>query len=108
MIGDNLSQVGRLLRGHCGTWPALLPLDRGQGETASPTGTSTRSSLSPRALDDDTIYPNGISTSLPEDVQEAFIRKIQPGLARVRDQALRLRDRIRLCGPAGARPRTLP
>jgi len=24
----------------------------------------------------DTIYPNGISTSLPEDVQEAFIRKI--------------------------------
>jgi tRNA uridine 5-carboxymethylaminomethyl modification enzyme len=30
----------------------------------------------------DTIYPNGISTSLPEDVQEAFIRKIH-GLANV-------------------------
>lgn len=32
--------------------------------------------LEPEGLDDDTIYPNGISTSLPEDVQEAFIRKI--------------------------------
>ncbi len=30
----------------------------------------------------DTVYPNGISTSLPEDVQEAFIRKIA-GLERV-------------------------
>lgn len=38
--------------------------------------------LEPEGLDDDTIYPNGISTSLPEDVQEAFIRKI-PGLERV-------------------------
>jgi tRNA uridine 5-carboxymethylaminomethyl modification enzyme len=38
--------------------------------------------LEPEGLDDDTIYPNGISTSLPEDVQEAFIRKIH-GLAKV-------------------------
>ncbi|MFZ4069947.1 MAG: tRNA uridine-5-carboxymethylaminomethyl(34) synthesis enzyme MnmG [Caulobacterales bacterium] len=38
--------------------------------------------LEPEGLDDDTVYPNGISTSLPEDVQEAFIRTI-PGLARV-------------------------
>ena len=30
----------------------------------------------PGTEDGDTIYPNGISTSLPEDVQEAFIRKI--------------------------------
>ncbi len=30
----------------------------------------------PDTEDGDTIYPNGISTSLPEDVQEAFIRKI--------------------------------
>lgn len=35
--------------------------------------------LEPEGLDDDTIYPNGISTSLPEDVQGAFIRTI-PGL----------------------------
>ncbi|ENN84304.1 Glucose inhibited division protein A [Rhizobium freirei PRF 81] len=39
--------------------------------------------LEPEGLDDTTVYPNGISTSLPEDVQEAFIRTI-PGLERVR------------------------
>ncbi|WP_159952805.1 tRNA uridine-5-carboxymethylaminomethyl(34) synthesis enzyme MnmG [Rhizobium sp. 18065] len=38
--------------------------------------------LEPEGLDDHTIYPNGISTSLPEDVQEAFIRSI-PGLEEV-------------------------
>jgi tRNA uridine 5-carboxymethylaminomethyl modification enzyme len=38
--------------------------------------------LEPEGLDDDTVYPNGISTSLPEDVQERFIRTI-PGLERV-------------------------
>ncbi len=35
--------------------------------------------LEPEGLDDDTIYPNGISTSLPRDVQEALLRTI-PGL----------------------------
>jgi len=35
--------------------------------------------LEPEGLDDDTIYPNGISTSLPEDVQRAFVASI-PGL----------------------------
>ena len=39
--------------------------------------------LEPEGLDDDTVYPNGISTSLPEAVQEAFIHTI-PGLERVR------------------------
>ena len=38
--------------------------------------------LEPEGLDDPTIYPNGISTSLPEDVQDAFLRTI-PGLAQV-------------------------
>jgi len=38
--------------------------------------------LEPEGLDDDTVYPNGISTSLPEDVQDRFIRTIQ-GLANV-------------------------
>ncbi|MEM1371361.1 MAG: tRNA uridine-5-carboxymethylaminomethyl(34) synthesis enzyme MnmG [Pseudomonadota bacterium] len=46
--------------------------------------------LEPEGLDDHTVYPNGISTSLPEDVQAAFIRTIsglsgvdilQPGYA---------------------------
>jgi tRNA uridine 5-carboxymethylaminomethyl modification enzyme len=39
--------------------------------------------LEPEGLDDDTVYPNGISTSLPEDVQEAFIHSM-PGLEAVR------------------------
>ncbi|WP_394691387.1 tRNA uridine-5-carboxymethylaminomethyl(34) synthesis enzyme MnmG [Hoeflea sp.] len=39
--------------------------------------------LEPEGLDDDTVYPNGISTSLPEDVQDAFLRTI-PGLHDVR------------------------
>ena len=38
--------------------------------------------LEPEGLDDDTVYPNGLSTSLPEDVQQAFLRSI-PGLERV-------------------------
>ena len=46
--------------------------------------------LEPEGLDDSTIYPNGISTSLPADVQEAYVRTIvglenvtilQPGYA---------------------------
>ncbi|MQY46012.1 tRNA uridine-5-carboxymethylaminomethyl(34) synthesis enzyme MnmG [Rhizobiales bacterium RZME27] len=39
--------------------------------------------LEPEGLDDPTVYPNGISTSLPADVQDAFIRTI-PGLEKVR------------------------
>ncbi|MEH6693546.1 MAG: tRNA uridine-5-carboxymethylaminomethyl(34) synthesis enzyme MnmG [Hyphomonas sp.] len=38
--------------------------------------------LEPEGLDDDTVYPNGISTSLPESVQDQFIRTI-PGLENV-------------------------
>jgi len=46
--------------------------------------------LEPEGLDDDTVYPNGISTSLPEGVQHALVasiggledaRIIQPGYA---------------------------
>ena len=36
--------------------------------------------LEPEGLEDPTIYPNGISTSLPEEVQAAMVRSI-PGLA---------------------------
>ncbi len=38
--------------------------------------------LEPEGLDDPTVYPNGISTSLPEDVQLALLKTI-PGLERV-------------------------
>ncbi len=39
--------------------------------------------LEPEGLDDPTIYPNGISTSLPEDVQRAVLKTI-PGLEHAR------------------------
>lgn len=65
--------------------------------------------LEPEGLDDPTIYPNGISTSLPVDVQEAYVTSIaglenvkilQPGYAieydyvdpRALDSSLQLRD----------------
>ena len=38
--------------------------------------------LEPEGLDDDTVYPNGVSTSLPEDVQLAMLATI-PGLENV-------------------------
>lgn len=52
--------------------------------------TSHQVFLEPEGLDDPTVYPNGISTSLPIDVQEAYVRSIagledasilQPGYA---------------------------
>lgn len=39
--------------------------------------------LEPETRDGNSIYPNGISTSLPKDVQEAFLRTI-PGLEKVK------------------------
>jgi tRNA uridine 5-carboxymethylaminomethyl modification enzyme len=39
--------------------------------------------LEPEGLDDDTVYPNGISTSLPADVQRAMLATI-PGLEHAR------------------------
>ena len=39
--------------------------------------------LEPEGLDDDTVYPNGISTSLPEEVQAALVASI-PGLEQAR------------------------
>ena len=38
--------------------------------------------LEPEGLNDDTVYPNGISTALPEEAQRALVATI-PGLARV-------------------------
>ena len=39
--------------------------------------------LEPEGLDDDTIYPNGISTSLPEEIQSEILKTI-PGLEKAR------------------------
>lgn len=71
--------------------------------------TSHQIFLEPEGLDDHTVYPNGISTSLPEDVQHAYVHSIlglenatilQPGYAieydyidpRALDQRLALKD----------------
>lgn len=52
--------------------------------------TSHQVFLEPEGLDDDTVYPNGISTSLPAEVQQGYVRSIhglenvtilQPGYA---------------------------
>ncbi|MDV3252361.1 tRNA uridine-5-carboxymethylaminomethyl(34) synthesis enzyme MnmG [Devosia sp. BK] len=39
--------------------------------------------LEPEGLEENTVYPNGLSTSLPADVQDAFLRSM-PGLENVR------------------------
>ena len=39
--------------------------------------------LEPEGLNDDTVYPNGISTSLPKDIQEKYIKSIK-GLENVK------------------------
>ncbi len=39
--------------------------------------------LEPEGVNDSTVYPNGLSTSLPAEVQEAFLRSM-PGLENVR------------------------
>ena len=49
--------------------------------------------LEPEGLDDDTVYPNGISTSLPEEVQLALLKTI-PGPGKRRDAPARLCHRI--------------
>ena len=49
--------------------------------------------LEPEGLDDDTVYPNGISTSLPEDVQLDILKTI-PGSGACGHAAARLCHRI--------------
>ena len=56
--------------------------------------------LEPEGYDTEEVYVNGISTSLPRDVQDAMFRSIK-GLGAGSDYALRLRRRIRLL-PAGS------
>jgi tRNA uridine 5-carboxymethylaminomethyl modification enzyme len=51
--------------------------------------------LEPEGLDDYTVYPNGLSTSLPEEVQHAYIRSI-PGVGADGNPSARLCNRVRL------------
>ena len=48
-----------------------------------PDRTSHQIFLEPEGVDDDTVYPNGVSTSVSEETQDLFLRTI-PGLENVR------------------------
>ena len=81
IIGDNLEQSAVYSGAIAGRGPRYCPsiedkvvrfADRTQHQVF----------LEPEGLDDDTIYPNGISTSLPDEVQDRFLRTI-PGLEQV-------------------------
>ena len=61
-----------------GSGRAIAPRSRTRS-CALPSAQRHQIFLEPEGLDDDTIYPNGISTSLPRDVQEALLQTI-PGL----------------------------
>ena len=59
--------------------------------------------LEPEGLDDDTVYPNGISTSLPRPVQEAVLETI-PGLERAVVRRHGYAIEYDFCDPRGLRP----
>ena len=62
---------------HRGRGSALLPLGRGQGGALRRASTSHQIFVEPEGLDTHEVYPNGISTSLPFDVQCEFVRSIR-------------------------------
>ena len=82
VIRANLAPLADVFRPDREHRPALLSLDRGQGR-ALRRRDGHQIFLEPEGLDDDTVYPNGISTSLPEEVQLAILVSI-PGLERAR------------------------
>ncbi len=59
--------------------------------------------LEPEGLDDTTVYPNGISTSLPRDVQESLLATI-PGLENVRMIRPGYAIEYDFCDPRALRP----
>lgn len=81
IIADNLGQSAVYSGAIAGRGPRYCPsiedkvvrfADRSQHQVF----------LEPEGLDDDTVYPNGISTSLPDEVQQAFLQTV-PGLEAV-------------------------
>ncbi len=59
--------------------------------------------LEPEGLDVDTVYPNGLSTSLPEEVQELFLRSIG-GLEKVRIKRFGYAIEYDYIDPRGLKP----
>ena len=63
--------------------------------SASPTAAAHQIFLEPEGLDDDTVYPNGVSTS-PARRDPGGVPAHDPGPGERRDPAAGLRDRVRL------------
>ena len=82
IIRANLAPLADVFRADRKRRAALLPVDRRQGRALRRPRRRTRFSSSPRGSTTITVYPNGISTSLPADVQEAFLKTI-PGSSSV-------------------------
>jgi tRNA uridine 5-carboxymethylaminomethyl modification enzyme len=82
IISENLDQSAVYGGGISGRGPRYCPsIEDKVVRFADRTGHQVF--LEPEGLDDDTVYPNGISTSLPADVQDAFLKTI-PGLERAK------------------------
>ena len=79
IIADNISKSAIYGGGISGRGPRYCPSIEDKIVRFA-ARTSHQIFLEPEGLDDHTVYPNGISTSLPEDVQAAFLKTI-PGLA---------------------------
>ena len=75
--------------------PALLPFDRRPRSSASPTRTAHQLFLEPEGRHTHEVYVNGLSTSLPRDVQDAMLRLI-PGLEHAEILRYGYADRVRL------------
>jgi tRNA uridine 5-carboxymethylaminomethyl modification enzyme len=82
IISDNLSKSA-MYGGHIsGVGPRYCPSIEDKIVRFSDK-TSHQIFLEPEGLEDDVVYPNGISTSLPVEVQEAYVRSIK-GLEHVK------------------------
>ena len=64
--------------------------------TKFPNKNSHQIFLEPEGLESDLIYPNGISSSLPEEIQERFVRSIK-GLGKSYYYTTSICDWVRLC-----------
>ncbi len=78
MIGDNLAASAVYSGAIAGRGPRYCPSIEDKVHRFADRD-SHQVFLEPEGLDDHTVYPNGLSTSLPTDVQAAFLKTI-PGL----------------------------
>ncbi len=81
IIADNLSRSAVYSGAIAGRGPRYCPSIEDKVQRFADR-TSHQVFLEPEGLEDDTVYPNGISSSLPADVQDKFLRTM-PGLANV-------------------------